>query len=75
MVPVKLFMLEGEVGNQGKHHQRDALLNHLQLYQRERATVTHKAQPVGRHLTTILEEGDHPREGNHQIEGPIGRDT
>ena len=75
MVPVKLLMLEGEVGNQGEHHQRDTLLDDLQLHQRERATVAHKAQTVGWHLTAILEESDHPREGDDQVEGPVGGDA
>ena len=57
MVPVKFLMLEDEIGDQGKHHQRDALLDHLQLHEIERAAIIHKANAVGRHLTAILEEG------------------
>ena len=42
MVPVQLFVLEDEVRNHGKHHQRDTLLNDLQLYEVERSAVVHK---------------------------------
>ena len=50
MVPVKFLMLEDEIGDQSKHHQRDALLDHLQLHKIERAAIIHKADAVGRHL-------------------------
>lgn len=72
MIPMQLFVLENQVGNQGEHHQRDALLNDLELHQIERATVIHKAETVGWHLTAIFEKGDCPREGDNQIERPVG---
>ena len=71
VVPVQLFVLKDEVGNDGKYHQGDALLDHLQLHQVEWSTVIHKADTVGRHLTAVLEKGNHPRESNHQIKGPV----
>ena len=75
MIPMQLLMLEDEVGYQGEHHQRDALLDHLELHEVERTTVIHKAEAVGRHLTAILEEGDGPREGDDQKQRPVGRDA
>ena len=75
VVPVQLLMLEDEISNHRKHHQRDTLLDDLQLNEVERPAVVHEADAVGRHLTAILEEGNHPREGNHEIEWPVGRDA
>ena len=75
MVPVELLVLEDEVGNDSKDHQRDALLDDLELHEVEGATIVDEANAVGRNLTTVLEEGDHPREGDDQIEGPVGGDT
>ena len=75
VVPVELLVLEDEVGDDGKDHQRDALLDNLQLHEVEGASVIDEAETVGWHLTTVLEEGDHPREGNHQIKGPVGGDA
>jgi len=72
MVPVQLFMLEDEVGNDGKHHEGDALLDDFQLYEVEGAPIVHKTNTVGWYLTAVFEEGDHPREGNDQIKGPVG---
>ena len=72
MVPVELLVLEDEVGNDGEDHQRDALLNDLKLDEVEGASVVNEADAVGRHLTAVFEEGNHPREGDDQIEGPVG---
>ena len=60
MVPMKLFMLEGKVGDQREHHQRDTLLDDLELYEIERTAVIHEADAVGGNLAAILEEGNHP---------------
>ena len=70
MIPMQLFVLENQVGNQGEHHQRDALLNDFELHQIERATVIHKAETVGGHLTAIFQEGDAPREDNDAEKRP-----
>jgi hypothetical protein len=75
MVPMQLLMLEDEVRNHSKHHQRDTLLDDLQLHKVKGASIIHESDSVSRYLTTVLEEGYHPREGNHQIEGPIIRNT
>ena len=75
MVPVQVSALEHDVGNDGKDGQRDALLNDLQLYEVEGTAIVDKAQPVGWHLTAVLEEGNHPREGNDADEGPVAADA
>ena len=65
MVPVQLLVLEKEVGNHGKHYQRYALLDYLQLYQVERTAIVNKSDAVGRYLTAVLKESYRPRKGNH----------
>jgi len=60
MVPVQLLVLEEEVGNYGKHYQRDALLNNLELNQIERTAVVDKTDTVGRYLAAVLEKGYYP---------------
>ena len=72
MVPVELLMLEDKVGDDGKHHEGDALLYHFQLYKVEGTAIVHEADTVGGYLTAVFEEGDHPRESNNQIEWPVG---
>ena len=54
MVPVELLVLEDEVGNNGEDHQRDALLNDLELDEVEGASVVNEADAVGRHLTAVF---------------------
>ena len=75
MVPVQLLMLEDEVGDDGKHHEGDALLDDFQLYEVEGTSVVYKAKAVGGYLTAVFEEGNHPREGNDQIKRPVGGDA
>jgi len=71
MVPVELLSLKHHIGNHSEDNQRDALLDDLQLYQREWATVTLETNAVGRYLTAILEEGYDPRKSNDPDERPI----
>ena len=47
MIPVQLLMLEDDVSDDGKHHQRDALLDDLQLHQREGFPVVNETYSVG----------------------------
>ena len=75
MVPVELLVLEDEVGNHGEDHQRDAFLNHLELDEVERTAIIDKANAVGGNLTAVLEEGNHPGEGNDEVERPVRRDA
>ena len=54
VVPVQLLVLEDEVRNDCEDHQRDALLDHLQLHEVEGTTVIDEANSVGWHLATVL---------------------
>ena len=67
--------LKEDVGNDGKHGQRDALLYYLELNEVERTAVLDEAHAVGGHLAAILEESDAPGENNHADEGPVAADT
>ena len=68
---MKALVLEHQVGDDGEDRQRDTFLNNLQLNQIERSAVSCKTNAVGRHLTTVLEEGDTPREGDNANQGPV----
>ena len=75
MVPMKMLMLEKHISYNGKHHQRYTFLYDLQLYQRKRSPIIHKAIPIGWHLATILKESYCPRKSYHPEERPISRYT
>ena len=60
MVPVQVGALEHDVGN-------DTEL--------ERSAILDKAQAVGWYLTTVFEEGNHPRKGDDAYEWPVVADT
>ena len=60
MVPMEVFALEHERGDNGEHRERHHFLNHLQLHQRIGTAIAHKTQLVGWHLQRILEERDAP---------------
>ena len=54
MVPMELIVLEDEVGNDREYHQRDTLLNHLELDEVERTAIIDKTDAVGGNLTAVL---------------------
>ena len=60
VVPLQLLVLKHHVGNNHEHGKAYAFLYHFQLYELERAAVSHEAYSVGRHLTAIFEEGNAP---------------
>ena len=72
---MQVLALEHDVGNDRKDGQRNALLHHLQLYQREGAAVAYEAQPVGGHLAAVLEEGNAPGEDDDAKQGPVVADA
>lgn len=72
VVPVELLVLEEDVGNGGEDHQRDALLDDLELHQREGSAVVDEANAVGGYLTAVLQQGYHPGKGDDHVEGPVG---
>jgi len=65
MIPSQLHMKRQSAKNE-KHDQRDNLLNHLELHQRERTAVTLKTNTVGGYLQAVFEERDAPREEDHK---------
>ena len=71
MVPMQTLSLKQNVGDDGEDDERDTLLHHLQLYQRERPAVAFETNAVGWNLTAVLEEGDAPLKGNNGNEGPV----
>ena len=75
VVPVQVLPLEEDVGDDAEDNQRDDFLYDFELHQVERSAVVDEADTVGRHLTAVLEKGNHPREGNDQIEGPVRGDA
>ena len=60
MVPMNVLSLKENVGNNSEDTERDAFLNHLELNEVERSAVADEAQPVGRHLAAVLQEGNAP---------------
>lgn len=60
MVPLQSLALEHNVCNKGEHDETDALLHHLELDKRERASVALKPDTIGRHLAAVFEEGNAP---------------
>lgn len=60
VVPVQLLSVEEEVGDDAENDQRDNLLYHLELHQREGAAVAFKSYAIGRHLAAILKESYSP---------------
>lgn len=60
MIPVQTLTLEQDIGNGCEDNKAYALLDNLELNQRERSSIALEAYAVGRHLTTILEKGDAP---------------
>ena len=75
MVPVKALSLKEYVRNNGKDDQRDTLLDHFQLYEREGSAVALEADTVGGYLTTILKEGDAPRKDDDADQWPVVTDV
>ena len=60
MIPFQGFGFEKQERKRREHQQRDDLLDHLQLHQRERPAVFPEADAVGRHHQAVLEKGDQP---------------
>lgn len=56
MIPVKSLSLKHDIGNDDEDYERHALLQHLQLYEREGTSVAVESETVGWHLTAILQK-------------------
>ena len=57
MIPMQRLALEEHRSEHGKDNQHNHFLNHLELHQRERTSVLHKADAVGRNLEKVFKEG------------------
>ena len=72
---MEALVLEEEIGDDGEDDEGDALLDDLELNEGEGTAVAYETDAIGGHLTTVLEEGNHPREGDDKQEGPVGADA
>ena len=75
VIPVQVSALKQDVGDDGKDAQRYTFLDDLQLYKIERTAVALEADAVGRNLTTILKESNHPRKSNDANQWPVVADA
>lgn len=66
MIPLELFVFEGEKHKSGEYHECDYLLKHFELHQRKWSPIFTGSDPVGGYLPTILKKGDAPAEQNHR---------
>ena len=60
MIPVEFTHFENFDADKHENYEADDLLNHLELHQIERATVDHRADPVGRNQCRILKQRHAP---------------
>ena len=65
MIPVEMFALEHEGGNDSEDGEGDNFLNYLQLHEGIRTTIANETELVGWHLQGVFKEGDAPRKDNH----------
>lgn len=70
MVPMQTLALEQNAGHDSENHERDTLLYHLELNERERAAIALKSDSIGWHLAAIFEEGYAPRKHYHAYQWP-----
>ena len=75
MVPMEVFALKHEGGDDGEDGERDYFLYDLELHQRIGSAIADEAQFVGWHLQGILEESDAPREYDDEPQGPTAGDV
>ena len=68
VVPAQV-QVEIEGGEDGEDHQGDDFLDHLELNWAEAV----RANPVGRHLQAILEEGNAPADENDLPQGLVAK--
>ena len=60
VVPMEVFALEHEGGDDSEDSQGDDFLNHHQLDEGVRTSVANETEFVGWHLQGVLKEGDAP---------------
>lgn len=67
MIPMQAFATECDNGEKRKYDEGNHFLHHLELHQRVGTAVALKANSVGRHLKTIFEEGQAPRDKDNDV--------
>ena len=72
---MNVLPLKENVGNDGEYSQRYAFLNHLQLNQVERSSISFESHAVSWNLAAIFKKCDSPREGNDSDQGPMAADA
>ena len=72
MVPPQFGAFEAEKAKDGENRERNHLLQHFELNEREWAAIAIKPDAIGRHLKAIFKQGQSPRKQNDGIERPIG---
>lgn len=75
MVPAQMLASEKKHCNDGEHHERDGLLHHLKLHERERASVAGIADAICRNHEAVFRERNEPGEQDHADERPVGADA
>ena len=73
MVPTEGLRLEDRDHNDGKHDERDGLLNDFQLDEVEWASIDGRSYAVGGNHKRILEQGNAPRHQDYQKQWPVFR--
>lgn len=60
VVPVQLLSVKEKVGDDAEDEQRNNLLYHFELHQREGTAIALESYAIGRHLAAILKKGYSP---------------
>lgn len=68
MVPAQRIRAHKDQREDAKYRERDDLLDHLQLPDRERTAELRAAEAVGRDLKTVFEQGDAPTQQDDRDE-------
>lgn len=69
------FALKEQRDDHREHDERNDLLYHFELNERERTAVVLYAETIGRNLTNILKQGDAPREEYDEYQRPMLADA
>ena len=70
MVPVQSLASEEYGGEYGEDDERDNLLHHFELHQREGAAIIDESDSVGGNLARVLGQRDAPREDDYEPQRP-----
>lgn len=70
MIPVELFTLECEMGDDSEDSQRKNFLNHFELHEGEGTAIAYKTNAVCWYLKGVFKKGDSPREKDDSPKRP-----